>query len=106
MLPEIERVRGEQLRGTPKTQRLAWSGIQSPDNRIQLVLGEATQVASLGQVLPQQAVGVLVDAVLPVTVRHRQRRPSPRWLQSAVDAPPFPGPDRRSATDAIAPRSD
>jgi len=69
MLPEIERVRGEQLRGTPEARRLAWSDIQCPSHRIQLFLDEATQFAPLGQVLPQQTVGVLVDAALPGTVR-------------------------------------
>jgi hypothetical protein len=48
MLPEIERVHGEQLRGTPEAQRLAWSGVQCPGYRIQLFLDEATQVATLG----------------------------------------------------------
>ena len=69
MLPEIERIRGEQLCGTFEAQRLAWPSIQLPGNRIQLFLREATQVAALGQILPQQAVGVLVDAALPGTVR-------------------------------------
>ena len=68
MLPEIESVRSEQLRGAPEAQRLAWSGVQFPGNGIQLFLSEATQVATLGQVLPQQTVGVLVDAALPGTV--------------------------------------
>jgi hypothetical protein len=53
MLPEIECVRGEQLRGTPEAQRLAWPGVQCPGNRIQLVLRDAAQVAALGQLLPQ-----------------------------------------------------
>ena len=39
-----------------------------PGNRSQLFLREAAQVAALGQVLPQQTVGVLVDAPLPGTV--------------------------------------
>lgn len=69
MLAKIERVRGERLCGTPEAQRLTWSGVQYPGHRIQLFLGEAAQVAARGQVLPQQAVGVLVDAVLPGTVR-------------------------------------
>src|SRR3990167_11103776 len=69
MLPEIESVRREQLRGTPEAQRLAWSGVQLPGDRIQRFLREAAQVAALGQVLPQQAVGVFVNAALPGTVR-------------------------------------
>mgnify|MGYP006955966275 FL=1 len=69
MLPEIERVRSEQLCGTSEAQRFAWPSIQLPGNRIQLFLREATQVAALGQILPQQAVGVFVDAALPGTMR-------------------------------------
>ena len=52
LLPEIERVRGEPLRGTPEAQRLTWLGVQPPGHRIQLFLREAAQVAALGQVLP------------------------------------------------------
>src|SRR5680860_664637 len=69
MLSEIERVRSEQLCGTSEAQRFAWPGIQLPGNRIQLFLREATQVAALGQILPQQAIRILVDAALPGTVR-------------------------------------
>jgi len=69
MQPEIERIRGEQLRKTPVAQQLACSGVQFPGHRVQLFLSEATHVASLGQVLSQQAVGVLVDAALPGTVQ-------------------------------------
>jgi len=69
ILPQIERVRGEQLHGTPETQRLAWSGVQCPGHRIQLFLGEATQIAPFRQVLPQQTVGVFVNAALPGTER-------------------------------------
>ena len=69
MLPEIESVRSELLRGALEAQRLAWPGVQFPGNRIQLFLSEATQVATLGQALPQQTVGVLVNAALPGTVR-------------------------------------
>ena len=65
MLPEIKSVRSEQFGRTLEAQRLAWPGVQFPGNRIQFFLGEAAQVGSLGQVLPQQAVGVLVDATLP-----------------------------------------
>src|SRR3989304_4820680 len=69
MVSEIKSVRREQLSGAPEAQRLAWPGVQFPGNRIQLFLSKATQVAALGQVLPQQAVGVLVDAALPRAVR-------------------------------------
>jgi len=69
MRSEIESVRSEQLRRALEAQRLAWPGVQFPGNRIQLFLSEATQIATLGQVLPQQTVGVLVNAALPGTVR-------------------------------------
>lgn len=105
MLLEIESVRGEQLSGTPEAQRLAWSGVQFPGNRIQFFLSEATQVATLGQVLPQQTVGVLIDAALPGTVRVGEVDLHPGGF-SPVDVPPFPGPDRKSATDAFTPRYD
>ncbi len=68
MLLEIERIQGEQLCGTLEAQRLAWPGVQLPGYPVQLVLRETTQVAALGQILPQQAIGVLVDATLPGTV--------------------------------------
>lgn len=68
MLREIQRGRSEQFPGTPKAQRLAWSGVQFPGNRIQLFLGEATEIRTLGHVLAQQTVGLLVDAVQPETV--------------------------------------
>ena len=51
MFSEIERVWGEQLNGTPEAQRFVWWGVQFSDKRIQLFPGEATQGASLRQVL-------------------------------------------------------
>src|SRR3990170_715128 len=69
MLPEVESIWGEQLCGTLEPQRLTRTGIQFPGNRVQFLLSEAAQVTALGQVLPQQAIGVLVDAPLPGTVR-------------------------------------
>ena len=69
MLPEIKTVRSEQLCRAPEAQRLAWSGVQFPGNRIQFLLRELTQVTPLGQILPQQTVGVLVNSSLPRAVR-------------------------------------
>ena len=62
MLPAMKRVRVEQLCGTPEGRLLGWLGIQCPGDGIQLSLSEAAQVTALGQVLPQQAGGVSVDA--------------------------------------------
>ena len=69
MLPEIESVRGKQLSRALEAKGLAWPGVQPPGDFIQLLLREHGQVASLGQVLSQQPVGVLVDAALPGAVR-------------------------------------
>lgn len=69
LLLKIESVRSEQLCGTFEVKRLAWPGVQFPRNRIQLFLRVYAQIAALRQVLPQQAIGVLIDAALPRTVR-------------------------------------
>ncbi len=84
MLSEIERVRGEQLNRTPEAQRFVWLGVQFSGRRIQFFPGTATQGASLRQVLPQQTVGVLVDAALRVIVRYRRSRPSPQRPHSSM----------------------
>jgi hypothetical protein len=47
----------------------SWSGIEFEGDVIQVILGEAGQVGSLGQVLAQQAVGVFVRSALPWAVR-------------------------------------
>ena len=69
MFLEVETIRREQLSRASETQRLAWSGVQPPGNRVQLFLAEGTQVTTLWQVLPQQTIGVFVDAALPRAVR-------------------------------------
>ena len=68
MLLKIKIIWGKQLSGTPEAQRLACSGIQFPGDRIEDCLGELAQITALGQVLPQQTVGILVDAALPGAV--------------------------------------
>src|SRR3990172_4070465 len=92
MLPEIERVRGEQLRGALEAQRLAWPRVQFPGNRIQLLLREAAQVGALGQVLAQEAVGVLVDATLPGAVRIGEVDLHPGGLRQLLMCGHFPAP--------------
>ena len=67
MLPEIENIGCKQCCRTPKTQGLAWPGVEIPGNRIQLFLSEATQVAPSEKLLPHQAAAVLVAS--PGTVR-------------------------------------
>jgi len=72
MLPEIEIIRRKQLRGTFEAQRFARSGVELPGNGIKLFLGEDTQVGTLGQILPQQAIGIFVYPPLPWTMRIRK----------------------------------
>ena len=47
---------------------LAGSGVERPCDGVEVVLGVATEVVSLGEILAQQAVGVFVDAALPWAV--------------------------------------
>lgn len=61
MLREIEIIWRKQLRGTFEAQRFAQSGVELLGNGIKFFLGECTQGGSLGQILPQQAIGVFVN---------------------------------------------
>ncbi len=69
MLLEIESVRAEPFSRTAEAHRLAWSGVQWPGNGIESRLSVPAQVGTLGQVLSQQSIGVLVDAALPRAVQ-------------------------------------
>src|SRR5665811_311017 len=69
MLLEVKSVWSEKLCGAFEAQRLAWSGVQLPRNRVQLFLRVLAQVAPFWQVLPQQTVGVLVEPSLPGAMR-------------------------------------
>ena len=60
MLPEIEIIQRKGLRGTFAAQRFSPSSVELPGNGITLFLGECTQVRTLGQILPQQAIGIFV----------------------------------------------
>ena len=42
----------------------AWPSVEAVGSGIEIVLGEGAQVGALGQVLAQQAVGVLAGAAL------------------------------------------
>ena len=57
------------LDGSLEAQGLARSFVELPGHFIELVLGEHGQVDALREVLPQQAVGVLVRAALPGALR-------------------------------------
>ena len=68
MLLKVERIRCKQLSGALEAERFARPSVWLPSDGIQFFLSEAAQVAALGQVLSQHAVGVFVDAALPGTM--------------------------------------
>ena len=69
MLKEVERLWHKQFGRTLPLEALARSGVELPSDGIEFGLGESRQVGALGEILPEQAVGVLVDAALPRAVR-------------------------------------
>ena len=88
----------EYIRRRPLAEGLAGPGVELARNGIQLRLGVAGEVGPLRQILPQQAIGVLVGAALPRTVRvaevdldaggaaERGRRRVCRWRNCACSA--------------------
>ena len=68
-MPEVKSVCREQFGGAFEAEGFSWTGVQLPGNGIEFLLSEVTQVSSLGEVLPEQAVGVFIDATLPGAVR-------------------------------------
>src|ERR1019366_8902371 len=59
----------ERLGGGLPHERLAWSGVECGCHALEVVPRVAAEVGALGEVLAQQAVGVLVGAALPRTAR-------------------------------------
>ena len=57
------------FQGRSKVETFSRARVQPMSDGIQLVLDAARQVRALGQVLAQQAIGVLIGAALPGTVR-------------------------------------
>ena len=65
---EVERLGHEQIGRASPVERLARPGIELPGDSVEFVLREGGLIGALREVLPKQAIGVLVDAVLPRTV--------------------------------------
>ena len=59
----------ESLSGRLEAERLARPLVQLSSDRVELVLRVARDVDALGQVLPEQSIGVLVAAPLPRALR-------------------------------------
>ena len=68
-LKKIYKVSNKQFCRALPSKVLTRTGIKFPSDGIKLDLSETGEVCSLGEILPEQAVGVLVDAALPKTVR-------------------------------------
>jgi len=64
-------------------ERLARAAVELGSDRVELLLGDPAKIAALGEVLAQQAVGVLVAAPLPRTARIAEVH-----LHAAVDSEP------------------
>ena len=69
MLKKVKGVRHKQFCRALPSEALTRAGIKLPGDCIKLDLSETGEVCSLGEILPEQAVGVLVDAALPRTAR-------------------------------------
>ena len=69
MLKKVKGVRHKEFGRALPSEALARTGIKLPGDGIKLDLSETGEVCSLGEILPEQAVGVLVDAALPRSVR-------------------------------------
>ena len=69
MLKKVKGVRHKQFCRALPSEALTRTGKKLPGDGIKLDLSETGEVFSLGEILPEQAVGVLVDAALPRTVR-------------------------------------
>ena len=69
MLKKARGVRHKQFCRALPSEALTRTGKKLPGDGTKLDLSETGEVFSLGEILPEQAVGVLVDAALPRTVR-------------------------------------
>ena len=69
MFKEVEGVWHKQFSWASKVETFSGSRIELPGNGIKLCLREAGEIGALGEILAQQAIGILVDAALPRAVR-------------------------------------
>jgi len=88
------------LSRSSEVECLARSFIESPGYRIELALWVCRDVDPLGDVLPQQAIGVLVGPALPRVLSHKRltRRPRARSRKSVAWWRSAPTARRRCAT--------
>lgn len=65
----LDAVFKEGLSGCFPVQRSSWSGIEAPGDLVKLTLAVHAQVRAFWQVLPDQAIDVLIASTLPWAVR-------------------------------------
>ena len=81
----------EDLQRRGEVEALSRARIQPMCDGVQLVLGVARQIRPLGQVLPQQAIGVLIGAALPgLRGSAKNTRIASRWARRACSAISLP----------------
>jgi len=69
ILRSVQQELGELLRVLGEVKALAGSVVEFVRDGVEFGFGDRAEVGALGEVLPQQAVGVLVGAALPGSVR-------------------------------------
>lgn len=65
MLKEVERLGHKQFNRAFSVEALVWPHVELPGNSIEFSLSESGEISALGEILPEQAVGIFVDAPLP-----------------------------------------
>lgn len=68
----LDAVFKEGLSGCFPVQRSSWSGIEAPGDLVKLTMAVHAQVGAFCQVLPDQAIDVLIASTLPWAVRVRK----------------------------------
>ena len=69
MFEEVERLWHKHFNGASKVEALSWPSVELPGNGIEFGLRETGKVGALGEILAEQAIGVLVDTALPRAMR-------------------------------------
>ena len=69
MFEEVERLWHKHFNGASKVEALSWPSVELPGHGIEFRLRETGKVGALGEILAEQAIGVLVDTALPRAMR-------------------------------------
>ena len=69
MFEEVERLWHKHFSGATKVEALSGPSVELPGHGIEFRLRETGKVGALGEILAEQAIGVLVDTALPRAMR-------------------------------------